>query len=1295
MRTSVKTAPLLPENSDTMDDQIEFDINESLKLYLSDAATIPTPDANPELLDCENDPESLTPPLVNNVLDPVIDAIAENPEALARSSVFDTLQFLLKCAPFSSLSATKLSQDSHAELFHSSRQSSALSTQSLGKILHLIVSGLSNTAEVANHDIENDEQETIPQHKRLLEMYAFLLQWAISGVEAKALEKSTTAPARRGGKGAKSKSAAKEDAWDSAGQIQSAMDVMCRAMKLKLNRIFQTTSDRDTFINLFTRSVYLIMESEARVKINAVRMFCFKVLCVAVKHHGHALGAQTSIVQNLTYFEHLSEPMSEFLHILAEQYDHHQLSAEILRELAAKEFSQSDTKGPKSVSAFIIKLSELEPRLVIKEMGLLAKFLDSESYTLRCAVIEVCGNLLADLSKQEEKNETTKIQINAFFDTLEQRFLDTAPFCRVKAIQVFTRICDLEQKFPKRRQHAAELAMQSLQDKSSNVRRNAVKLLRKLVASHPFSVMHGGQLSRKDWVDRLDAVEAQLDALQPPPESPGVAQTANGEQRVDEALLDDATQNPDSRNADEQMNEMTEEKKIEALKKTQEEAATSEVLGKLQLTRKYYLEALRFIDVIHDASEIAVQLLSSPNKTEVIDVMDFFVTIDAFKVETARKGIRRMLRLIWTKSNSDEGKGVQTHLIDNYRGLFFDAPDMFSPNDAANFVARNMISLTFGATPAELTSLEQLLATMFKAGHISDMVVSKLWQVYGVNKEISRAQRRGAIIVLGMIAFANPEVVIKEIDTMLRIGLGQLGRQDFVLAKFTCVALRRMVPAAKKSQEKTASAGLSRMPNNHEVLQMLASILLTTSASKDWYGMAEQAIGAIYILSDHPDSLCSEVLRQKTRLVFQQTKNLSSLSRTPSPEPEPDAMDVDDEEEAPNPESDPQQSEAPKAGQEKPSIALSELLFTVGHIAVKQIVHLELCELDFKRRKQEQEKNKPINNPSPEKSSGPTPVRRKKTAAEEVLAEKQKEEEKDELDMIGGTTEDDFTEAIAHIRERELLYGPNSLLANFGPLVTEICANNTAYKDRELQAQATLCLAKLMCVSSEYCEKNLPLLITILERSTDPIVRSNAVIALGDMAVCFNHLIDENTDFLYRRLNDADESVKRTCLMTLTFLILAGQVKVKGQLGEMAKCLEDGDKKIADLARMFFTELATKDNAVYNQFVDMFSVLTQEGPLDGGVMEEEAVKRVLKFLCGFIEKVRSFSFYMGDPRAGRSEEPGCGTTVGKCTTKKHMFPIRLLGVVMKLTSYSNILPSISSVYTAIFTRPDTDIIPVG
>lgn len=874
--------------------------------------------------------------------------------------------------------------------------------------------------------------------------------------------------------------------------------------------------------------------------------------------------------------------MAEFLHILSEQYDYQQLTDEILRELSNKEFNSNDTRGPKSVSSFIVKLSELTPKLVIKQMTLLAKQMDSESYALRCALIEVCGNLLADLSKQEERGDNYKSQLNAFFDVLEERFLDINPYCRCRTIQVWVKLCDLDQKFPKRRQKAAELAARSLEDKSSNVRRNAIKLLGSLIKTHPFSIMHGSQLNFKEWNARLEKVDAELNALKPPPGADAMNET-----KVDTALLDDATQLPES---PQKASDMTDEQKMEAIRKAQEEAATSEAINKLTLTRRYYVEALKFIEVLDEATATICQLLGSKNKSEVIEAMDYFEIGDAYNIEQNKVGIRRMLRLIWTKGNSDEGKGVQNHLIECYKRLFFEAPDSYNGNDAANYIARNMISLTFGATPAELTSLEQLLATMMKSNHISELVVTKLWQVYGIQKrEISKSQRRGSIIVLGMLATAKPEIVVGEMETMLRIGLGGLGRSDLQLAKYTCIALRRINPTGRQAKETNVPS--SKLTNDHAVLTKLAAITEIESDSKEWYGVAEQAINAIYTLSNHPDTLCSEILRRKTKHVFEKRT-------AKTPEPEDDPMDEDTpmddapeptQENTPPPE--PETSTEPKL---KGSVALSQLLFIVGHVAIKQIVHLELCELDFKRRKADSEKSKP--------------------AAEPV--DKAAKEAADDLDAIGGTTEDDFTEAMAHIRERELLYGENSLLANFGPLVSEICSNNTTYKDRNLQAAATLCLAKLMCVSSEYCEDNLPLLITILERSKDPITRSNVVIALGDMAVCFNHLIDENTDFLYRRLNDKDASVKRTCLMTLTFLILAGQVKVKGQLGEMAKCLEDDDKRIADLSRMFFTELSTKDNAVYNHFVDMFSLLTAEKDL-----EEDALKRIIKFLAGFIEKV--------------------------------------------------------------------------
>ena len=70
--------------------------------------------------------------------------------------------------------------------------------------------------------------------------------------------------------------------------------------------------------------------------------------------------------------------MAEFLQILAEQYDYPQLTEEVLKELSTKEFNSNDLKGPKSVSTFLTKISELTPHLVIKQMSQLANLLDSE-----------------------------------------------------------------------------------------------------------------------------------------------------------------------------------------------------------------------------------------------------------------------------------------------------------------------------------------------------------------------------------------------------------------------------------------------------------------------------------------------------------------------------------------------------------------------------------------------------------------------------------------------------------------------------------------------------------------------------------------------------------------------------------------------------------------------------------------------------------------------------------------------------------------------------------------------------
>ena len=229
------------------------------------------------------------------------------------------------------------------------------------------------------------------------------------------------------------------------------------------------------------------------------------------------------------------------------------------------------------------------------------------------------------------------------------------------------------------------------------------------------------------------------------------------------------------------------------------------------------------------------------------------------------------------------------------------------------------------------------------------------------------------------------------------------------------------------------------------------------------------------------------------------------------------------------------------------------------------------------------------------------------TAAEKKANSNQKngkDKDGDELDQVAGNAEDEIGDRIAGIRETELLYGEESLLAMYGPMIVHICGSPHKFKvpssfipkswqsvdlptqNRTLRAAAILAFSKFLCVSSAFCDQHHRLLFKILETSRDANIRSNIVIALGDVAVSFNTIIDENSNELYKGLSDKDFVVKKNTLMVLTHLILNGMIKVKGQLGEMAKCLEDPEPRISDLAKLFFDDLSTKDNAIYNNLPD-------------------------------------------------------------------------------------------------------------
>ena len=54
--------------------------------------------------------------------------------------------------------------------------------------------------------------------------------------------------------------------------------------------------------------------------------------------------------------------------------------------------------------------------------------------------------------------------------------------------------------------------------------------------------------------------------------------------------------------------------------------------------------------------------------------------------------------------------------------------------------------------------------------------------------------------------------------------------------------------------------------------------------------------------------------------------------------------------------------------------------------------------------------------------------------------------EAEELDQVAGNVEDEIGERVAAVRETELLYGSQSLLALYGPLLVHVCGSPHKFK---------------------------------------------------------------------------------------------------------------------------------------------------------------------------------------------------------------------------------------------------------
>jgi len=144
---------------------------------------------------------------------------------------------------------------------------------------------------------------------------------------------------------------------------------------------------------------------------------------------------------------------------------------------------------------------------------------------------------------------------------------------------------------------------------------------------------------------------------------------------------------------------------------------------------------------------------------------------------------------------------------------------------------------------------------------------------------------------------------------------------------------------------------------DNPVFVKLENILKTSHRSPQWFGMAEQALNTIYLLGQQPDALCGEIIKTLTAKVFNKPPAAAKSVADTESEKDSDAqspslggtMSRSGSQTSMQVDVDPQADEVSAFG-------LAQLLFVVGHVALKHIVYLELVEREFKRRKDEKAK---------------------------------------------------------------------------------------------------------------------------------------------------------------------------------------------------------------------------------------------------------------------------------------------------------------------------------------------------
>jgi condensin complex subunit 1 len=537
--------------------------------------------------------------------------------------------------------------------------------------------------------------------------------------------------------------------------------------------------------------------------------------------------------------------------------------------------------------------------------------------------------------------------------------------------------------------------------------------------------------------------------------------------------------------------------------------AQQEYCNKVQALR-FTQSALEFIDIFEEATVALEGMLLSTNTSDVTEALRFFVRARHFKLPCAVSGMKRALALMWSTEQN-----IRDEVLKAFVDVFIAVPgtegERLLPNEE---IAENLLVLASEASVSEQASIEEAIVRLVHEERLPPDVFLILWSI--VSKGSGEA-RVAAIQLLSMGAASDRTIVDSKsrLKLLLDNCLGKYTQEnnDWKLAGAAALALQR-VRRAKVDPSDAKFLVLE------QIMEQLCDVARgdwcrddNADDTLEWFSASEQAIKALFVISPEPEVASRDIILNLYSTTF------------------------------------------PDGGTSCHSLRLARFFHVLGNVALNLLVYTEALSSSVRR------------------------ANAKKTLAMQEEADKAKAQ-KGSTEADGDNEEEEAIEAelgmaaeleaeterkMAEISENEIL--GRGVISHFYPLLVRVVQNEGGKFNSEILMQAsTLALCKLMCVSSSFCEKHLPLLFTSLASAPpeDTTMTANIVVALGDLAFRFPNEVEPYTPRIYACLQDSSTKVRRHTLMVLTHLILNDMVKVKGQVCAIAMCLRDKDPRIRD-----------------------------------------------------------------------------------------------------------------------------------